>query len=32
MPETATAFADDAGVIGIIKSVVVWINSYLAYL
>jgi hypothetical protein len=31
MPGTATAFADDAGVIGII-SIVVWVNSYMAYL
>jgi len=32
MPGTATAFADEAGPIGVIMSIVVWINSYLAYL
>ena len=32
MPGTATAFADHAGVIGILMSILVWISSYMAYL
>jgi multidrug resistance efflux pump len=32
MPGTATVFADNAGVIGILMSIVVWISSYTAYL
>ncbi|CAH1660872.1 HlyD family secretion protein [Chelatococcus asaccharovorans] len=32
MPGTATVFADNAGVIGLIKSILVWISSYTAYL
>ncbi len=32
MPGSATAFSADAGVIGLIRSVLVWISSYLAYL
>ena len=31
MPGTATVFAPNAGVIGIIKYILVWINSYTAY-
>ncbi len=32
MPGTATAFAPDAGVIGILMSILVWVSSYTAYL
>jgi multidrug resistance efflux pump len=32
MPGTARAFAENAGVIGIIGSILVWISSYTAYL
>jgi len=32
MPGTATVFADDAGVIGILTSILVWVSSYTAYL
>lgn len=32
MPGTATAFAPNAGVIGILKYILVWVNSYTAYL
>jgi multidrug resistance efflux pump len=32
MPGTATAFAPNAGVIGLIKFVLIWVNSYTAYL
>ena len=32
MPGTATVFADNAGVIGLIMSIIVWIGSYTAYL
>lgn len=32
MPGTATVFADKAGVIGILMSILVWISSYTAYL
>ena len=32
MPGTATVFADHAGVIGLIMSILVWVNSYAAYL
>lgn len=32
MPGTATVFAENAGVIGLIVSILVWINSYTAYL
>jgi len=32
MPGAATVFAENAGVIGLLKSILVWINSYLAYL
>jgi multidrug resistance efflux pump len=32
MPGTATVFAPDAGVIGILMSILVWISSYTAYL
>ncbi|MFQ3457344.1 biotin/lipoyl-binding protein [Bradyrhizobium sp. UFLA01-814] len=32
MPGTATVFAPNAGVIGIIKNILVWISSYTAYL
>jgi multidrug resistance efflux pump len=32
MPGTATAFADNAGVIGLLMSILVWISSYTAYL
>jgi multidrug resistance efflux pump len=32
MPSTATAFADNAGVIGMLMSILVWISSYTAYL
>jgi multidrug resistance efflux pump len=32
MSGSATAFADNAGVIGLLASILVWINSYTAYL
>jgi multidrug resistance efflux pump len=32
MPGSATVFADNAGVIGILMSILVWISSYTAYL
>jgi multidrug resistance efflux pump len=32
MPGTASVFAPNAGVIGLIKDILVWINSYTAYL
>lgn len=32
MPGTATVFAPNAGVIGLIKSILIWISSYTAYL
>jgi multidrug resistance efflux pump len=32
MPGSATVFAESAGVIGLIMSILVWINSYTAYL
>jgi hypothetical protein len=32
MPGNATAFAENAGVIGLLMSILVWINSYTAYL
>ena len=32
IPGTATAFADNAGVIGVLMSILVWISSYTAYL
>ncbi len=32
MPGTATVFASNAGVIGLIKDILIWINSYTAYL
>lgn len=32
MPGTATVFSDRAGVIGLLMSIIVWINSYVAYL
>ena len=32
MPGTATVYAENAGVIGLLKSIIVWINSYTAYL
>jgi multidrug resistance efflux pump len=32
IPGTATAFADNAGVIGLLMSILVWISSYTAYL
>ena len=32
IPGTATAFADNAGVIGMLMSILVWISSYTAYL
>ncbi|OKO87838.1 multidrug transporter [Bradyrhizobium sp. NAS80.1] len=32
MPGTATVFADNAGVIGLLMSILVWIGSYTAYL
>ena len=32
MPGTATMFADNAGVIGLLMSILVWISSYTAYL
>lgn len=32
MPGTATVFAENAGVIGLLMSILVWISSYTAYL
>jgi len=32
MPGTATVYADNAGVIGLLMSILVWISSYTAYL
>ncbi len=32
MPGTATVFADNAGVIGLIMSILIWVSSYTAYL
>jgi hypothetical protein len=32
MPGSATVFADNAGVIGLLMSILVWISSYAAYL
>jgi multidrug resistance efflux pump len=32
VPGTATVFAENAGVIGLLMSILVWINSYAAYL
>jgi len=32
MPGTATVFAENAGVIGILMSILVWVSSYTAYL
>lgn len=32
MPGTATVFNDKAGVIGLIASILIWVNSYTAYL
>nr|WP_249794677.1 biotin/lipoyl-binding protein [Bradyrhizobium sp. Oc8] len=32
MPGTATVFADNAGVIGLLMSILVWVGSYTAYL
>ena len=32
MSGSATAFADNAGVIGLLASILVWISSYTAYL
>ena len=32
MPGTATVFAENAGVIGLIMSILVWVSSYTAYL
>lgn len=32
MPGTATVFADNAGVVGLISRILIWINSYTAYL
>jgi multidrug resistance efflux pump len=32
MPGTATVFAENSGVIGVLMSIIVWINSYAAYL
>jgi len=32
MPGNATVFADNAGVIGIIASILIWVSSYTAYL
>jgi len=32
MPGTATVSADNAGVIGLVMSILVWITSYTAYL
>ena len=31
MPEMCTAFADNAGPIGLLMSILVWISSYTAY-
>jgi hypothetical protein len=32
MSGTATAFNEKAGVVGLLMSILVWVNSYLAYL
>jgi hypothetical protein len=32
MPGTATVFAENAGVIGLLMSILVWVSSYTAYL
>ncbi len=32
MPGTATVYADTAGLIGLLMSILVWISSYTAYL
>ena len=32
MPGTARVFAENAGVIGIIGSILIWVSSYTAYL
>jgi hypothetical protein len=32
MSGSATAFADNAGVIGLLASILVWVGSYTAYL
>ncbi|WP_445221930.1 hypothetical protein ACKWRH_19620 [Bradyrhizobium sp. Pa8] len=32
MSGSATAFADNAGVIGLLASILVWVSSYTAYL
>ena len=32
MPGTATVFADNAGVIGTLMAILVWVSSYTAYL
>jgi len=32
MPGTVNVFADNAGVIGILMSILVWVSSYTAYL
>jgi hypothetical protein len=32
MPGTASGFADNAGVIGIIGGILIWVSSYTAYL
>ena len=32
MPGTARVFADNAGVIGIIGGILIWVSSYTAYL
>lgn len=32
MPGTATVFAKNAGPIGLIKSILLWVSSYAAYL
>ena len=32
MPGSATVFADNAGVIGLLMSILMWISSYTAYL
>jgi len=32
MPGTATVFAENAGVIGLLMLILVWVSSYTAYL
>jgi hypothetical protein len=32
MPGTATVFSDNAGVIGLLAWILIWISSYTAYL